>query len=125
VDVDAETAAAVAGALRTAGARFAFLHGSRTSGGTRSGSDVDVAGWWGDGAPPAWDVALPADVDLLVLDTAPLELAGRVALRGWLLFDDDPPARVSWQAQTRLMYLDEEARQRTLDRIFLESRAGG
>jgi hypothetical protein len=113
VDVDAETAAAVAGALRTAGARFAFLHGSRTSGGTRSGSDVDVAGWWGDGAPPAWDVALPADVDLLVLDTAPLELAGRVALRGWLLFDDDPPARVSWQAQTRL------------DRIFLESRAGG
>jgi len=82
-----------------------------------------VAGWWGSDAPPPWDVLLPDGIDLLVLDTAPLELAGRVALHGVLLFDDDPPARVRWQAQTRLMYLDEEDRQRRLDRLFFVSRA--
>jgi len=40
--------------------------------------------------------------DLLILDRAPLWLAGRVALNGVLLFDDDPPAREAWQADTRL-----------------------
>jgi hypothetical protein len=33
-------------------------------------------------------------VDLLVLDDAPLELAGRVAVGGRLLFEDDQVARV-------------------------------
>jgi hypothetical protein len=63
-------------------------------------------------------------VDLLVLDAAPLELAGRVALHGRLLFDDDPPARVRWQAQTRLIYLDEEWRQRWITDLFLEAHRG-
>jgi len=42
-----------------------------------------------------------------------------------LLFDDDPPARVHWQAQTRLVYLDEQDRQRALDRVFFRSKSGG
>ena len=46
-------------------------------------------------------------VDLVVLDDAPLWLAGRIALHGRLLFDDAPPERVAWQADTRLIYLDE------------------
>jgi hypothetical protein len=46
-------------------------------------------------------------VDLLVLDHAPLELAGRVAMRGKLLFETDRPARVAWEATTRKIYLDE------------------
>lgn len=50
---------------------------------------------------------VPAGVDLLVLDTAPLWLSGRVAQYGRPLFDDDPPARVAWQADTRLRYVDE------------------
>jgi uncharacterized protein len=37
---------------------------------------------------------MPPGVDLLVLDHAPLELAGRVAARGRLIFDDDPVSRV-------------------------------
>lgn len=38
----------VAAALRSAGARFAFVHGSRADGqGVRDDSDLDVAGWWG------------------------------------------------------------------------------
>ena len=112
-------------ALRRAGAKFAFLHGSRAQGKARADSDLDVAAWWGADAPAAWDVPMPGGVDLLILDTAPLELAGRVALHGALLFDDDPPSRVHWQARTRLVYLDEEERQRRLDRIFHAGRRRG
>ncbi len=111
--------------LRQAGARFAFVHGSRARGEGRPGSDLDVAAWWGSPAPASWDVGVPDRVDLLVLDSAPLELAGRVALHGVLLFDDDPPARVEWQARTRLIYLDEEDRQRRLDEVFFDSRTRG
>lgn len=112
-------------ALRRSGARFAFVHGSRAQGAPRPDSDLDVAAWWGRGAPAPWEIVLPPAVDLLVLDAAPLELAGRVALHGTLLFDDDPPARVRWQAQTRLLYLDEEDRQRGLDSVFFAGRRAG
>lgn len=96
-------------ALRVSGARFAFVHGSRAGddGRPRPDSDLDVGAWWGGEAPAAWNVRLPAEVDLVVLDRAPLWLAGRIAQRGSLLFDDDPPARVAWQADTRLRYLDD------------------
>ena len=97
----------VATSLRAAGARFAFVHGSRADGTNRPDSDLDIAAWWGEEAPAPWKVGLPETVDLLVLDDAPLWLAGRIALHGRLLFDDDPPARVAWQADTRLIYLDE------------------
>jgi len=111
--------------LRRSGARFAFVHGSQAAGTARAGSDLDVAAWWPSDPPASWDVLVPDGVDLLVLNGAPLELAGRVALHGELLFEDDPPARVAWQAQTRLVYLDEEDRQRALDRIFFEGRTVG
>lgn len=116
---------AAAASLRAAGARFAFVHGSRAAGTARPDSDLDVAAWWGDRPPAPWDVEVPHGVDLLVLDDAPLELAGRVAVHGRILFDDDPPARVAWQAQTRTIYFDEEWRQRWVRRTFLEARAGG
>ena len=109
-------------ALRAAGARFAFVFGSVAAGTERSTSDLDIAAWWDGAAPPPWDVPVPDGVDLLVLNDAPLELAGRVALHGRLLFDDDPPARVHWQASTRKVYLDEEDRQRRLDEVFFRSR---
>lgn len=46
-------------------------------------------------------------MDLLILDDAPLELAGRVAVGGKLLFQDDEIARVRWEAMTRKIYFDE------------------
>lgn len=127
VIADARLAPAV-DALRAAGARFALVHGSAVPGAnprSRPGSDLDVAAWWGTKAPAPWDVVLPDGVDLLVLDRAPLELAGRVAMHGVLVIDDDPPARVAWQAQTRLVYLDEEDRQRRLDLDFFAGRLRG
>ena len=119
-----DTRAAIVAALRDAGACFAFLHGSRARDRARADSDIDIAAHWGTRAPAAWEVPLPLGVDLLVLDGAPLELAGRVALHGVLLFDDDPPVRVRWQADTRRIYLDEEERQRRLDDLYLRRRHG-
>jgi hypothetical protein len=97
----------VADMLRSAGARFALVHGSRARGDARPDSDLDVGAWWGVRPPASWEVDLPTGVDLIVLDTAPLWLAGRIAQESRLMFDDDPRARVRWQADTRLRYLDE------------------
>jgi predicted nucleotidyltransferase len=108
--------------LREVGAVFAYLHGSRVAGNARPDSDVDVAAWFGR-AVDAWQVPTPAGVDLLVLDDAGLELAGRVAQDGVLLLDDDPPTRVAWQADRSKRYLDEAHRRRELTAtVFGEGR---
>jgi uncharacterized protein len=80
--------------LRQAGARFAYLHGSRTTGQHRADSDIDIAAYFGGQPPNSFDILLPPGVDLLVLDNAPLELAGQVAVNGKRLFEDDQ-SRVS------------------------------
>lgn len=121
-----ELLALAVSALRRAGARFAYLHGSHVQGTARPDSDLDVAAWFGsEDRPLPWAIeGLPADVDLLVLDGAPLELAGRVAMSGRLLFDDDPPARVQWEATTRKIYSDEAARIERARRDFAEALRG-
>jgi predicted nucleotidyltransferase len=118
--------ASVVTPLQRAGAVFAYLHGSHVGGTPGPGSDIDVAAWFGRPEDP-WDVAaqLPDVVDLLVLDTAPLELAGRVALHGRLLFETDPAARVRWEATTRKIYLDEQPRVQQARRDFVEGRRRG
>ncbi|ALE85976.1 nucleotidyltransferase domain-containing protein [Pseudonocardia sp. HH130629-09] len=114
--------AEAAAVLRSRGARFGFVHGSRAVGGrARESSDLDVAAWWAVAPPAAFDLDLPSGVDLLVLNSAPLELAGRVAMHGELLFDDDPPARVRWVATTRKIYADELPRITRAHREFLEN----
>jgi len=114
----------VVGALRASGAVFAFVHGSRVRGAARCGSDLDVAAWWPERmrpAPQSYDVLLPPGVDLLVLNKAPLELAGRVALEGALVLDDDPAARVRWVATTRKIYFDEGPRMSAAHAEFAEA----
>ena len=120
-DVPDALSTEVAGLLRTAGASFAFLHGSRVHASARADSDLDVAAWWPAAPPAVFEVLLPVGVDLLVLNTAPLELSGRIALHGRLLFDVDPPARVRWVAGTRKIYADEQPRMRRADQEFAES----
>ncbi|MBA2769504.1 MAG: nucleotidyltransferase domain-containing protein [Sporichthyaceae bacterium] len=117
----ADTIEAVSDTLRSRGAIFAFVCGSRARGDHRRDSDLDVAAWWRSDPPQSFDVLLPAGVDLLVLNGAPLELAGRVALEGTLLFDDDPPQRVRWLATTRKIYADELPRIQRNHREFAES----
>lgn len=111
----------VIAALREAGARFAFVHGSTVRGTAGPDSDFDVAAWWPRSAPQSFEVLLPPRVDLLVLGNAPLELAGRVALEGVLLFDDDQESRIRWLAQTRKIYADERPRIERSHREFAES----
>lgn len=111
--------------LQRTGARFAYLFGSWAEGTAETGSDIDVAAWFGrdDVDPIAVAGRLPGQVDLLVLDHAPLELSGRVALQG-SLFLDDPPTRVHWEATTRKLYADEEPRRRRARLDFATARRG-
>jgi len=115
--MDAGLCDEVVAVLRKSGALFGFLHASRAAGTHRPGADVDVAAWW---RPQQYEVDLPFGVDLLVLNGAPLELAGRVAVDGLLIFDDDPPARVHWVATTRKIYFDEQPRMLRAHREFAE-----
>lgn len=112
--------------LREHGAQFAYLFGSRARGDATAGSDVDLAACFGGtDAPASFDILLPPGIDLLVLDTAPLELRGRVSLEGLLLFADDPVARIRWEAMTRKIYSDERPRLERAHREFLESARRG
>ncbi len=122
----AVVAPAVVDALRAAGARFALLHGSRVRGTARPDSDTDIGAWFGRlPAPASFEVDLPPGVDLTVLDTAPLELAGGIAISGVLLFSDDEPARVRWQATTRKIWSDERPRFDRAHREFLAAVSRG
>lgn len=119
-DVDGRIAAAVT-ALQDHGAVFAYLHGSRAAGTAGPESDADIAAYFDAEPPEAFEVLLPAGIDLLVLNSAPLELAGRIALHGKLLFERDAGARVRWEATTRKIYLDELPRLRRAHREFAEA----
>ena len=105
-----DRAAATVQALREAGALFALIIGSRARGTARPDSDLDVAALWAGQPPAPWDIDLPEGVDLVILNDAPLEMAGTAALEGRMLFEDDPRARVRWVAQTRRIWLDERPR---------------
>lgn len=119
-----DTSALVA-ALREHGAAFALVFGSHARGDARPDSDLDVGAWFPADPPQAWDIEVPAGVDLIVLNNAPLELAGRIALEGTILFDDDPAARVRWVADTRKIWLDEKPRFERAHREFIEAAARG
>lgn len=108
-------------ALREAGARFAYLFGSRATGTGTPVSDLDVAAFFGRAdVDPLTVKGVDYDrVDLIVLDHAPLELAGRVAQHGKLLFEVDPAERVAWEALTRKMYLDELPRMEQARKDFV------
>lgn len=114
------TAAAIE-ALLPHGAVFAYLYGSRAAGTAGPDSDVDIGAYFEGQPPQAFEVLLPAGVDLLVLNHAPVELAGRVALEGKLLFETDPSARVVWEATTRKIYCDELPRLNRAHREFAEA----
>lgn len=111
-------------ALRAAGASFALLHGSRLHGSPRGDSDVDVGAWLPRGVH-SWDVVVPDRVDLVSLRELPLAIAGRIAAEGVLLFDDDPPARVRWQADTRQRFFDEAHRRWWIAQDVLQAAADG
>lgn len=115
----------VRSALRARGAAFAYVFGSVARGEDTPTSDLDVAALFPDPAPQPFEVLMPPGVDLLVLNFAPLEMKGRIALEGKLLFEDDQVARVRWESMTRKIYLDERYRIERSHREFLETLSRG
>ena len=113
---------AVHATLRAHGVVFALVFGSRAAGTAREGSDVDLA-VWADRDLDEWRLRgeLPEIVDLLDLRRAPEGLAGRVAMTGTLVLDDNPPVRIRWQAETRKRYLDEAFRREQFRRDFVRA----
>lgn len=106
--------------MRAHGVVFALLFGSHAEGRAGPRSDVDLA-VWADQPLDDWGLrgALPGVIDLVDLRTAPEGLAGRIALTGVLLLDDDPRRRIRWQAETRKRYLDEAFRRDRFRRDFV------
>ncbi len=105
----------MASILREAGVVVAYLFGSRAAGRHGPASDADVAVLL-DGQMELLDREVLADrlaralgvldVDVVVLDTAPLELRGRVVQEGKVLFSADEARRVAFEVATRSQYFD-------------------
>ena len=97
------------------GVAVAYLFGSRAEGTAGPSSDHDVAVLFTDVDPAldatarlAADIAgvVGTDVDVVDLDRAELELRGRVAERGRLLYAADEPRRVRFEVDARLRWIE-------------------
>ncbi|TCK24384.1 type VII toxin-antitoxin system MntA family adenylyltransferase antitoxin [Pseudonocardia endophytica] len=108
--------------LREHGVVFALVFGSHATGTAGDRSDVDLA-VWSDRPIDDWALrgALPDIVDLLDLRRAPDGLAGRVAMEGIVVLDDQPTARIRWQAETRKRHLDEAFRRERFRQDFVRA----
>lgn len=93
----------------------AYVFGSRAAGGHTATSDADIGvlldrplGLLGRQrlADRLAEALGAPEVDLVVLDEAPLELRGRVVQEGRLIFSADDVRRVAFEVRTRSEYLD-------------------
>lgn len=115
-------------ALDRAGVLVAYVFGSRGAGTARPDSDLDVAVLADDrldlsqigriASLLAESAGIP-EVDVVDLRAAPLPLAGRVAQEGRLIHSSDEAARVEFEAETRVRYLDFLPTLQRLDRAFV------
>ena len=121
-DIEARVRAFFAGTPCDAAA--VYLFGSVARGAARPDSDVDLGVLFGAAPPPRLDspaldleallerhLGLP--VELVVLNTAPVDLRIRVLREGRLVLDADRPARVRFEVATRNEYFDLEPVLRT------------
>ena len=97
----------------------AYLFGSQARGDSGPRSDADVAVLLKEDPPRtleglqlelAGDLEdhLDREVDLVVLNTAPVDLAIRVLRDGELLFDRNPSMRISYEVRVRNEFFDLE-----------------
>lgn len=116
--------------LREAGVCVAWLFGSMARGEASADSDADVAVLRCTTAcvpslrvqaalGAALSAAFGVTVDLVMLDTAPLDLRGRVLEEGRLLWSDDEPHRVRYTVETLSRYHDVRSTIHAQDRAFL------
>lgn len=111
---------------------FAYLFGSAATGRLNSRSDVDIAIYvapGADGHTARLSVARAAArhlgtdaIDVVLLNTAPVSLAGRVLGTRRVLFDRDPFARHRYESLTARMFQDFRIREH---RMLAQRRAHG
>jgi predicted nucleotidyltransferase/uncharacterized protein YutE (UPF0331/DUF86 family) len=100
--------------FRRFGVKFAYLFGSRARGLEREDSDWDVAVYFGrdvslvDEAELAAELsrALGAEVDVVALDAAGLDLIYTVLRDGVVIYSVDEELRRRWEIESYLEYLD-------------------
>lgn len=122
------------------GVELAYLFGSRARGQARPDSDVDVAVLL-DAGPVRLDPAAllhrhlhlaarlrdagAGEVDLVLLDDAPLPLRGRVAREGRPLYVRDEGVRADWESRTSREFFDFEIFMAPLEAELLAAHAEG
>jgi predicted nucleotidyltransferase len=112
---------------------FAYLFGSQATGTAGPRSDVDVAVYLEEAVPA--DAYLDAALRIarrleeasrvgpieavVVLNEAPLPLAGRIRLQRQVVYSRDEPARVAYESRTARMFHDFQLRaeRRDLERL--------
>lgn len=109
---------------------FAYLFGGLASGSPRPLSDVDIAVYVADaGGLAEYRMALfdeltkalcTAEVDLVVLNTAPLSLAGRILQHKRVLVDKEPFLRHAYESRTLREFFDF----RVKEEVFFKRRYG-
>ena len=105
-------------AEHTAGLVCSYLFGSVARGDDTAHSDLDLAVLFASEPPPTPEEglgltlagviegAMGRSVDLVVLNTAPVDLVHRVLRDGVLLLDADPSARIRFEIAARNAYFD-------------------
>lgn len=94
-----------------------YLFGSMARGEPRKNSDTDVAVLYRHSPIPGFDAAgvplagelerlLGKPVDVVVMNSAPVDLIHRILRDGILIFDRDPLFRVRFEVVARSKYLD-------------------
>jgi len=97
---------------------LAYLHGSQASGQATPLSDVDVAVVTDEALPPrdrlrleftletALAAVLDRDVDVRIINKAPLAVRGKVVQTGVLLYSRDDTTRIDFETAVRSAYFD-------------------
>lgn len=104
---------------------FAYLFGSVARGSATERSDVDVAVYVDRGSGPLarvqFDLAgalidgLKCDaIDVVLLNDAPLSLAGRIQQHAHVLVDKDPGRRIGYESATRRTFADFHVREKAI-----------
>jgi predicted nucleotidyltransferase len=94
-----------------------YVYGSVARGEAHGESDIDIAVLYAQDPPPtfgglglalgsALERLLGREVDLLVLNRAPLDLIHRVLRDGVLVYDAHPSSRIRFEVQARSAYFD-------------------
>lgn len=117
--------------LRELGVAAVWVFGSTVAGATHVHSDTDVALLLSEGVPPPslgergriTDVLAGAlgraDIDLVVLEEAALELRAAVIGQGRLLAQPDPPRRVRFEVATLSQWFDVRQAMHGQDRAYV------